>query len=224
MLGLFSALLPVPESRRCAVRFEVNGPAYSCLIGTLEAPVGLLGFFFGAIGFITGDVPFLLRLLVENWSPSYTTSHLMGSGLVSLLAWCLHPIAWLLALQGTTGVVRLVAYATSGESVGEPLVWAVLRISQALRNTWLKVVKTRDQGPLRPDRLVWGASCDLEIISCRDRPEWHDGVTLQVEDRFLRYLDVTERVEEDYHVLVYRFQELDPNEVLRGLVRYSDVR
>jgi hypothetical protein len=223
LCGLIAALLPWPESEYRARAWGVDVAPYSLLIGIVEAPVFALLFFFGAIAYMQGSVPFLNMALVENWFPGMNTEHVRGAGLIAVLAWFLHPLAWLFMLQWVTGTLRLVAFATSRLSVGEPLVWATLRITQALVRAKTAAVQARNLGPLRPDRLVYDAGCDLEIHTCRERPDWSDGMGLGVNDRFFRLLGMEQRYEDPHHVLVYRFQELDENEVIRRPVIYRDV-
>jgi hypothetical protein len=164
-------------------------------------------------------------LLLENWSPemNLSTEHIRGTGAIGLLVWFIHPLAWLLASIGITGTVRAVAFAVVREPVGEPLVWLVLRTAGLLRRRTRRAVESRNLGPLRPDRLVWDAGCDLEIHSCRERPEWTEGMTLEVEERFFRLLGTRPGYQAPHHELVYRFAELDPNEVIRRRVSYRDL-
>ncbi len=73
---------------------------------------------------------------------------------------------------------------------------------------------------MRADGFVWGKEYDLEILACRERDDWYDGVTLQLGDRFFRFINTRERIQGAYHVIGYRFAELDENEVIRGATQY----
>jgi len=221
-LGLVCAVLPRPENERCARAWDVDAATWSGLVGLAQAPSFGLLFLFGAIACVQGVAPRLSMMLLENWVPEMTTEHIRGTGAIGLLVWFIHPLAWFFALEGLTGIARVVAFTASHEAVGEPLVWVGLRAAQLSRFTARRAARSRQLGELRPDRLVWGQGCDLEILSCRERPEWSDAA-LEVEGHFFRLLAREERPDAANTVLAYRFRELDPNEVIRGLVRYQDI-
>lgn len=218
--GFVAALLPAPENRRFAVRHGADAARWSAVIGAVEAPLGIGLFVDGAIAFVTGQSAILGGLLLEHWVPGLDEGHLMGTGLVALLAWFLYPLAWFLALQATTGVLRLVAFGLGREPIGEPLVWAALRAGQLAAGLGRRSAQTRRLGPWRPDRLHRDRGCDLEILSCRPRPEWEDGGTLEVDGRFFRLLDSSERADGVHTAVAYRFRELDERELIRNPMPY----
>jgi hypothetical protein len=222
--GFTAALLPWPESEKCGRAWGVDVAPYSGLLGLIEGPGGALLFFFGAIAYMQGASLALSDALLENWQPGLSTQHFQGGGLIGLLAWCLHPMAWIFIIEGLTGTLRLISFATTRQPVGEPSVWLLLRLITLLRRATQRGIEARNMGPLRPDRLRWDAAgCDLEIVSCRQRDEWSGGIGLEVEGRFFRPLGSEERVEGPHHVIAYRFEELDENEVIRRMVAYQDI-
>jgi hypothetical protein len=221
--GFAVALLPSPERERLANRWQVDAASYSFSLGLIEAVGGGLMFFFGAIACMLGTVPFLNQVLIDNWFEGLSSTHFRGGGLVGLLVWCLHPVAWLCILEGITGIVRVAAFVADRQGVGEPLVWLVLRVVQLVVRGSGRARRARDLGPLRPDRLVWHSDSDLEILSCRERPEWTDSVALGIDDRFFRLTGLEDRADGMHTVVAYRFAELDPNEVIRRAVLYRDV-
>lgn len=216
VLGLTAALLPSPESYRCATRWGVDAAAYSMILGIVEATSGGLLFFFGGIAAVTGTSPLLGIAMLENWLPGLTSVHFMGAGLLALATWLIHPFAWFLALVGLTGVVRIFAFVASRESVGEPFVWAVLRIVQLTSQRATGAKRTRELGPLRPDRLEYKGASSLRIISSRERPEWTDGTTLEVNGRFFSYGGNENVMDGSHCAISYSFSEVDANEVLRN--------
>ncbi len=220
--GLVAALLPRPENERLGHAWEVDVAPFSMGLGLVEAVVGGLGFLFGGIAAMTGDIELLNRLLVENWFPGLSTTHFQGAGLVALLIWCTHPLAWLLALCGITGMVRVFTFVTTREAVGEPLVWLALRLVQAVRRSSTAAARLRRLGALRRDRLVWGRDGALVILTCRDRPDWSDSVTLELDGRFFRLVDASDRVEGAHLVVAYRFAELGEHGVVRCPLAYRD--
>jgi len=221
LVGVCVALLPWPENERFGSRFEVNASRFSFLVGIIEAPVFALLFFFGAISFMEGTSPVLSMALLESYPSDLNTEHIRATGPMALLVWLLHPLAWFFLLQWATGTLRLVSYATSRQPVGEPSVWAALRLGGAIRELLLRAKTTRDMGPARPDRIILQSDGNLEILSSRDRPEWHDGTTLEFQDRFFHYQSLEKRQDGIHSILVFRFTELDPTEVVRGLVHYQ---
>lgn len=221
LVGIFVSLLPWPENERYGSRFEVNASRFSFLVGIIEAPVFALFFFFGAISFMQGTSPLLSMALLESYPVDLNTEHIRATGPMALLAWLLHPLAWFFLLQWATGTLRLISYATSRQPVGEPLVWAVLRLGGAIRELLLRAKQTRDTGPARPDRIILPSDGHLEILSSRNRPEWHDGTTLEFQGRFFHYRCSEKRQDGIHSILAYRFTELDPTEVVRGLVHYQ---
>lgn len=168
-----------------------------------------------------GASPLLSMALLESYPVDLNTEHIRATGPMALLAWLLHPLAWLFLLQWATGTLRLVSYATTGQPVGEPSVWAALRLGGAIGELLLRAKKTRDMGPARPDRIILQSDGNLEIISSTDRPEWHDGITLEFQGRFFHYQSSEKRQDGIHSILAFRFTELDPFEVVRGLVHYQ---
>jgi hypothetical protein len=213
--GVLAALLPRREAHRLGNRCGVDVPPYSMALGLVEATVGGLGFLFGAIGAMSGTVPFLNRLLLEGWFPGLSNTHFMGGGLIALMLWCTHPLAWLLMLAGVTGLFRVFAFVTTRESVGEPLVWLAYAAWGLLAGRFQRQSEKRSFGPLRSDRLVWKQDHELMIMACRPREDWTDSIDLIVEGRYFRLANVKERVEGAYHVMAYRFVELGEHDVIR---------
>ena len=221
--GLLIAVLPYPENQRLAWAWGLDAAAYSLLLGIIETTLGLGLFFFGAIQAVQGGSLFFSQLLLDNWFPELNTQHFQGGGIIALMTWLIHPLAWLFILVALTGAARLFAYVASQQPVGEPFVWALLRLVQHSSRLARRAKQARDLGPLRHDHLRFHAGCDLEITTCRERPTWSEGATLEVQGRFFRPLGPPHKTSEGPHwALVYRFYELDDNSVIRGLVHYSD--
>jgi hypothetical protein len=59
------------------------------------------------------------------------------------------------------------------------------------------------------------------VLSCRPKPEWNELVSLEIENRFYRLLRAEERQDGSWWVHAYLLNEADPNDVLRGLIRYE---
>ncbi len=221
-LGFVAALVPSPQNSRLGKAWEVDVGPFSMALGMVEAVVGGLGFLFGGIAAMTGDIKMLNMFLLSNWFPGMSTTHFQGAGLIALFFWVTNPIALFLAFQGMTGIVRIFTFVTTRNAVGEPIVWLVMRIVAAIRGRIVKTSRKKDLGPLRRDRLVYGKEADLVIFACRERHDWNDAMTLAMGDRFFHLLDVEDRVEGAFHVLAYSFTELDDREVIRRPVKYVD--
>ena len=224
VLGFVAALVPSPQNERLGKVWNVDVAPYSMAIGLVEAAVGGLGFLFGGIAAMTGDVETLNMFLLHNWFPGMTTTHFQGAGLIALFFWVTHPMAWFLALLGMTGIVRIFTFVATRGAVGEPVVWLVMRIVAALGRSRGRASRKRELGPMRGDRLIYGKEADLVIFACRERQEWNDAMTLAINDRYFRLLDLEDRLEGAYHVLVYRFTELGEHEVIRRPVGYVETQ
>jgi hypothetical protein len=220
--GLVAAFLPRPENERLGRAWEVDVGRFSMGLGLVEAVVGGLGFMFGGLAAMTGDIAVLNMILLEGWFEGLSTAHFQGAGLVALLIWCTHPLAWFLALVGVTGLARVFTWTTTGEAIGEPLVWLALRLVQAVRRSSTATARLRHLGPLRRDRLVWGHDGELVILTCRDRPEWSDNVTLELDGRFFRLVETSDRVEGAHLAVAHRFAELPEHSVVRRPLTYRD--
>jgi hypothetical protein len=162
-------------------------------------------------------------ILLENWFPGLMNTHFMGVGLLSGIAWFLHPLAWLFGSIMVTGFVRVIAASAAGASVGEPLVWLALRGYQGVRRLRARRRRARSLGPARPDRLKHLAPGRLLLLTCRERTEWNPSVTIEVNGHYYRLADVEERSEGDWTTLAYHLREERENEIFRRLVHYERV-
>ena len=156
VLGFVAALVPSPQNRRLGKAWDIDVGPYSMAIGLVEASVGGIGFLFGGIAAMTGDIETLNLFLLNNWFPGLSTAHFQGAGLMALFFWVSNPVALCLAFVGMTGMLRVFTFATTGEPVGEPLVWLVMRIATAIGRRVNRASREHELGPLRGDRLIWG--------------------------------------------------------------------
>ena len=224
VVGLVAALLPWPERDGFAQRHGVDPSLYSLLLGLAETVGGVLGIVFGGLSWMQGTVGKQGMILLSNWFPGLSTTHIMGVGLLNGLAWLLHPLCWLLIMVALTGVARLAAFVASGQAVGEPLVWVALRTGQAFGRGQRKLSRARELGPLRADRTHYDAAGRLIIISSRDRPEWTPTITLLFEEKFFRLADRATVRDGDHHAVRYVFTPLASSAVIRGLLPYQPLR
>jgi hypothetical protein len=223
-LGLLSAMLPSPERDRLRRDHGVDPPSSSLTIGIAETAAGALLFLAGGIAWSRGGAGLMSSALLENWWPGLSTTHFQGTGLIGWLSWFLHPEAWLYGFVGLTGMVRCVAFAATREAVAEPVVWAALRGYQALRRrSWVKE-RERLLGPPRPDRIVEAPDGSIVVLTCRDKPEWNESVTIEVDERFYRLDGIEDRADGEWQVIAYRLRPQKEGEVFRTLVHYNGVR
>jgi hypothetical protein len=218
--GLLVAILPSPERDRYARDREIDAPRWSFAVGLLQMAAGTFIWFRVGLAFIGAGTDDLTRVLLENWWPGLSTTHLQGVGLVNWLTWCLHPVSWPFAYLGLTGLLRCAAFGISREALGEPVVWAGMRLAQTTARRRREKRREADLGPVRPDRIREREQGGVWVLSCREKPEWNDLVTIEIGDRLFR-LDGVEELREGSRVtIVYALRSEAPNAVIRRLVRY----
>jgi hypothetical protein len=222
--GLVAALLPTPERERFARPRELDAPRGSLELGLVQLAYGAGMFVFGGLAFMQGTTADSSTLLIENWTPGLNTTHFQGLGLINWIAWFIYPGSWPFAYLGLVGLTRCTAFAVAREAVGEPVVWAGLRLWQRLRGR--AAVKSRHSrlGPLRPDRVLPAKDGDLFVLCCRDKPEWIPAATIEIDDRFYRLVNTEERKDGEWDVIVYRLREQPVESVIRRLVHYRPPR
>jgi hypothetical protein len=219
--GSASALLPSPERERLARKVGVDPPRWSLALGSLELGAGTASFMVGGIRYVTGQATVLSLGLLERWRPGLSTADLQATGLVAWFGWLLHPAAWLWAGIALVGLVRVLAFAAAREAVAEPWVWGLLRVAQAWDARRFRRRHAARFGPDRPDRVLQADDGRrLTVIASREKPDWRDGVIIEVAERFYRLADVEERAAGGWTRIVYTLREIEAGGLIRRLVRY----
>lgn len=225
-LDLLAALLPASERDGLIRRHGADPFVCSFLLGLLEFFLGGKALLSNALSSYQELTSAIATHVVEHLDPRQLNSFeaklaVTESGAVVWLTWAVRPATWLLASVPLVGIVRLVAFGVSRDAVGEPLVWLALRMAQAMRRL-RRPLRTRLRfGPLRPDRVLRDSECDMAVLSCRPKPDWNELVTVEIGERFYRLQRVEERRDGSWRAHAYLLDEADPNEVIRGLVRYE---
>ncbi len=225
LLGFLAALLPSPERGRFAGRWGVDPAGPSGFLGLLEFLIGGPVVVANALAFLDAVSRRNAALFVdilENRRLTDAEKISYGlSGVSNWLQWITQPWVWVLISIPIVGIVRMVAWGINHEASGEPIVWAGIRLWQALQR---KLGESRDRlrfGPDRPDRLVGGPANGLTVLSNRPKPEWNPRITIEIDGRFYRLLRVDERQDGAWWVYAHVLGEYPENEVIRGLVRYE---
>jgi hypothetical protein len=221
-VGLASALLPAPERDRLRRDQGVEPSRWSFAVGMVQLICGTGMFLVGGLAFAAGQSTALSLGLLELYQPGLSTTHFQGAGLVGWLTWFLHPAAWLYGAIAVVGLVRVVAFVAAREAVAEPIVLVSLRLAQRWGER--RYVRRREQtlGPVRRDRILPGSDeRELIVLSCRDKPDWREEVTIEIEGRFYRLTDVEERVEGEWASVAYVLRETDDSTLIRRLIRYD---
>jgi hypothetical protein len=221
--GLVAALLPSPERERVESlsRTDVDTAVFSLLIGALEAPLGVLLFMAGGIAYADGSSVAGSMLLLENWWDGLRSYHLQAVGMISWLAWLLHPLAWASASIAITGGVRLAAFAATREPVAEPGLALVLFVRRALGSLCSRARERVRLGPERPDRIVRRSADELVLFTPTPRAEWNELVTIEIGGRFYRLTDARKVRDGRWSAWAYRLREERSSNVIRRLVRYG---
>jgi hypothetical protein len=220
LLGLLAALLPEAE-RNALVRRGAEPLVWSVLLGLVE-------FFAGGSMLVSDALAYFQPLADEaatrilEMDPQQLRAHpeVGHIGAMIWLEWLSEPFTWLLASVALVGVGRLVAFGVSREVIGEPLVWAAVRISQAA-GRFLR--GSRDKlrfGPARPDKLIQEPGGGLAVLSYEPKPDWNERVTIEIDERFYRLRRVEERLDGTWWAHTYLLDEAPPSEIIRALIRY----
>jgi hypothetical protein len=223
LTGLFAALLPDPERRRYERRVHVA--FWSLLIGLVSLIGGFALTLDDALGFFQEESVRATGLFLERTDPRDFNDPdrklaLYWSGMFVFVLWLAQPKTWLLFYVTLTGGARCLVFGVADQSLGDPAVWACLRIFQLLEGRIDAASRAARRGPQRPDRLFWEDG-DLVLLTIREQEGWNEYVTIEVGERFFHLGGVEERQVGSFFSLAYRLWEQGPNEVVRGLVRYE---
>lgn len=219
--GLGSALLPSPERERFARERGYDPPRWSFAIGLLELVLGTGLFVYGGLAFLMVATGEQGMLLLENWWPGMSTNDFRGLGILNWIAWFFNPLSWPFAYLALVGLTRCVAFGITREAVGEPLVWAALRLRQSVKRRRDRRKLEERLGPLRRDRIVTDREFDLVVLSCREKPGWTETVTIEIDERYYRVAGVEMREDGAWQVVAYLLRECHPGSVIRRLVQYG---
>jgi hypothetical protein len=224
LLDLLAALLPAAE-REALVRRGAEPLGWSILLGLVEFFLGGSLLVADALAFFPprADAAASRLLEIAEMTPQEIRAHpeVGHVGAVIWLDWTLRPFTWLLASVAVVGVARLVAFGVSREVVGEPLVWLPVRAAQAVGRLLQGSRDLLRFGPERPDRVVRGPGGGLVVSSCRPKPDWNERITIEIDERFYRLRRIEERQDGTWWVYAHLLQEAAPNEIIRGLIRYT---
>jgi len=221
--GLLIAILPSPERDNLARKHGHNAPRWSFIFGLIQGPIGAGLFIVGGLAFMRGASVIMAWGMLENWQPGMTTNDIRATGVIGWIGWFLHPLAWPPAYLAMVGLVRCCAFAITREAMGEPVVIAAMRLTQLWSKKQRLKLREAELGPIRPDRLL-KRNDNLVILTCREKPEFRQEVTIEVEERFYRLTGVEERQDGQYRTLAYRLAPTERGAVIRRLVRYVPPR
>ncbi len=223
MKGILAVFLPDPERAELARQSTVDGPLLSFWIGFLE--------FFGFGGYLVHDGMTFMRRVVDGNAALFLEHAqvdtfdeqlaLNWSGALGWLIWLLRPLTWFLVLQMTTGIGRMLTFGISRQVLGEPLVLAGLRIAQGLRAAASGSRRKVREGPLRRDRWQQEEDGTLVLLTCREKTDWNEYVTIEIGERFFRLNRMELREDGPWRAYAYLLRESDSGEVIRSLVRYE---
>ena len=220
--GILLALLPSPERERLAWRAELNPSHWSFGFGMIEMVMGLglwIAGAFLAVGLATGDQ---LSLFINDWAPGMGSTPTSGIGLINFLSWFVNPISWPFTYLGLSGLVRVVAYGSTGEAIGEPLVILCLRLFQWTRRVSLQKKREESLGERRPDQLIPRHGGGLTVLTNRTQTEWTEYVTIKINERYYKLEQTEERWQGKQLTIAYLLRERASNEIIRSLVDYTE--
>ncbi|MCP4656530.1 MAG: hypothetical protein GY856_14050 [bacterium] len=226
MIGILALIMPDPERTELARRSRLDVPFWSFCIGVVEFLGFVLFLFHDGQQYIESAVVESTRMFVEEkgLGTSFAeTLALFWSGAFAWLMWMTRPYTWFLGSFVVAGIGRMVAFGLSREAMGEPVVWASLRIFQVAGRLLRGSSRKLQFGPPRPDRWLREPGSDLVLLTCRELPDWNEYVTIEVKEQFYRLNRVEERLDGAWKAYAYLLREEDPNEIIRALVRYEPI-
>jgi len=216
---LAAAFLPSRLRERAAFRLELP-------LATWAAALCLCGAVLGGICWALGWLAWMERVTGEASDVAVSQSSVPNRGGLMffgpLLAFA-YLFTWMGASLGyvaLTGLVRSGVWVATRDVPGDPLVSLGVALAGGLR---------RLQARHRAGTLLREAPADLvravaegclEIVTAGTRADLAVGASVEVDDRFYQVVDVRVGVEGKRTVLVHTLQELPPEDVLRGFVRY----
>jgi hypothetical protein len=226
LASLLGALLPEPERGAFTRRFGGRPAPASMTLGTVEFAAGVLLVYESAMPVLRGAADamateFLRQADARPVTPGESLGVTLG-GSVAWLAWFLSPSTWALLSIPIVGLLRVVTYMSSQEALGEPSVWALLRLGQAVCRQTRRATERATFGAAdAPDEILAGENGALIVHTARPREEWRDGVTIEVAERFYRVAarDQVDRPGGRRHR--YRLAPTPEHEVIRRLIRYE---
>jgi hypothetical protein len=219
--GLVVALVPSPDRERIARSHELDAPRWSFGLGLAQMGVGMALFLVLGLSFMRGATTEGSVSLIENWFPGLSTTHFQSLGLMNWLAWLVLPFSWPFSYVALIGLVRCVAFVATREAVAEPIVWTAVMLSRRLADRRRDRIRSAELGPLRPDRVLPVKDGVLIVLTCREKAEWTDTVTVEVSGRYYRVSGPEDRADGDWTVLCYTLRPQARGAIIRRLVRYK---
>jgi hypothetical protein len=228
LASLAGALLPDPERTQLLRRHGGDSAWVSFLLGAAEFVAGLQ--------WVVGSALDYLSPLAHRMADSYleqANQRSIGSdetlgftlgGSVLWLAWLSRPQTWFLLSIPAVGLVRTITFLSSHDAIGEPTVWAGVRLYQWFHRRAAKTHERAAFGDAAAPDEVHQDGDDLLVHCARERAEWNDLVTIEIGERFYRRIG---------HEVVgspgrgglrrhrYRLREQPEHDVIRRLIRYE---
>ena len=187
---LRALVLPAAEREEIERRTGVRPALLSCLLGSLEIPLGIA---------------------------VYALAHPGIPGIVGWLIWHANPLAWLGLVTLGTGLLRIVNYFVNHDSFGEPLVWLYVRARDLVRRRG-EIRHTRERfGPAVGDRIVRDKAGKLVLLSSREKP-WDEDNIVRVQDEFFRITGRERRAGRPHDAFAYILEVQPETEPLTGVV------
>jgi hypothetical protein len=214
------ALLPSPERDRLARSAELDAPICSFLFGLVQGGIGVATYMIAGLAFMRASSMGVSMWMLENWWPGLTNTHMAGGAVVSWLVWLVHPVSWPFAYLALVGLLRVAAFAITREAVGEPLVWAGLRLGQGLWRWRAARREVSALGPPRRDRVVRRGRGWL-IISARPKDGWDTIATVEIDDDFYSIVEVERQTGGRWDSIVYHLEPLEDQAIIRRLVQFK---
>jgi hypothetical protein len=223
--SLLGALLPDPE-RDAVTRRHGGDPARaSGLLGAIQFVVGVDLLHDSAMAYfraITDEVAdAFLHVASRRSLGAEEAIGFTWSGAVTWFYWLLQPTTWLLISSPAVGLLRAAAYLSTRQAIGEPAVWAAVRLLQLAQRALGITSERAEFGCATQADEVEADGDDLLVYTPRLRPDWIAAATLEVAGRFYRIAAQDRAQRPAGSRYRYRLTPAGEHDVIRRLVRYA---
>jgi len=224
--SLGGAVLPEPQRSALERRFGGDSALTSFVLGAVEFVAGVKWLYENAMAFLAPLADRMATTYLQEANrravgTEETTGFTLG-GAVLWLAWLLRPWTWFLISIPLVGLLRVSSYLSTRQPVAEPIAWALTRLVTLTRERFA-VAQERAAfgGAGEADEVEEGEGGELFVFTPRKRPDWVEGATIEVAERFYRpsLLEPVERAGRRRYR--YRFAPAGEHDVIRRFLRYE---
>jgi hypothetical protein len=224
LASLLGAFLPDPERSALLKKHGGDSALLSFLLGALEFVLGVQWVVGSALSHLSPLAGSYFETANQRSAGSQETHGFTPGGLALWLSWLLRPETWFLLSIPAVGLARVISFLATHEALGEPTVWAGLRVVQFFQRRAARTQELAAFGRADAPDLVAQDGDDLLVDEAREQAEWNALVTIEVAERFYKVAGheiVLQPGQGGLQRHRYRLREQPEHDVIRRLVRYE---